>query len=155
MAMAAQPVAANIRAGVGERPHVAVADDRDALDRLDHRADAVEVDRAAEALRARPAVDRDRRDADLLELAGEERGRSVLSSSQPSRILTVTGIGTASTTARTSSTVRPVVSHIIAEPPPPLVDLVDRAAHVDVDVLDADDSSQLRAASRRSSGSAP
>ena len=58
-----------------------------------------------------------------------------LSSSHPSRIFTVTGTGTASTTFRTRSTVAPVVSHSIDEPPPVLHDLADRAAHVDVDAV--------------------
>ena len=76
MAMPWQPVSSIIRAASASDPHVAVAEDRDALDRLDHAADAVVVDAAAEALLAGAAVDGDRRDADLLELAGEERGRS-------------------------------------------------------------------------------
>lgn len=45
------------------------------------------------------------------------------SSSQPSRIFTVTGTGTASTTLRTSSTVAPVVSHRSDDPPPVLTTL--------------------------------
>ena len=41
-----------------------------------------------------------------------------LSSSHPSRIFTVTGTLTASTTRRTRFTVAPVVSHIMLDPPP-------------------------------------
>ena len=59
--------------GVFDGADVAVADDGDPLDRLDDLADAWSLHEAAEALLARPAVDRDRGHADLLELAGEER----------------------------------------------------------------------------------
>ena len=45
-------------------------------------------------------------------------GAERLASSQPSRIFTVTGMRTDSTTRWTSFTVVPVVSHIMAEPPP-------------------------------------
>ena len=44
MAMPAQPVSREHPVGVADRPDVAVADDRDALDGLDDGADAVEVD---------------------------------------------------------------------------------------------------------------
>ena len=86
-------------------------------------ADAVVVDAAGEALLAGAAVDGDRGDADLLELAGEVRGGA--GCRRPSRAASsrVTGTGTASTTCRTSSTVAPVVSHIMDEPPPVLTTL--------------------------------
>src|SRR5581483_9769060 len=74
------PVAAGLfdhPGGVGDRPHVAVAEDRDAFDRLDHPADAVVADAAREPLLAGPAVDRHRGDAGPLELPGEVRGRQV------------------------------------------------------------------------------
>jgi hypothetical protein len=63
--------------GVGHRAHVAVAEDRDALDRLDHRANAIVLDAAGKALGARAAVDGHRGDPDLLELAREKRSALV------------------------------------------------------------------------------
>ncbi len=45
-------------------------------------------------------------------------GADWLASSHPSRILTVTGSRVAPTTRSTSRTVVPVVSHIMADPPP-------------------------------------
>ena len=56
---------------VGDRPDVAVAEDGDSFDRLDHAADAVVVHTAGKALLAGAAVDGDGRNANLLELAGE------------------------------------------------------------------------------------
>src|SRR5438309_770584 len=61
-----------------ERAHVAVANDRDALDGFHHGPDAGEVNRPAKTLFARPAVDRQSRDPDLLESASEVRGAPIL-----------------------------------------------------------------------------
>src|SRR5262245_47551686 len=58
---------------VGEGTHIAVADDRNALDRLDDGPDAIKADAAAEPLGTAAAVDRDAGDADALELPGEVR----------------------------------------------------------------------------------
>src|SRR5262249_33690760 len=64
--------------GIADAADIAVADDRDALNGFDDGADAVEVDRAAEALFTGPAVDDDRGHADALEFAGEIRGGQVV-----------------------------------------------------------------------------
>ena len=55
MAMAGQPVMRNMRAASAMRAHVAVADDRNPINGRDHRADRLDIDRAAESLsRVRP-----------------------------------------------------------------------------------------------------
>src|SRR5262249_39945577 len=59
--------------GVGNRSHVAVSYDRNLFDRFDDGANSFQINRAAESLRARPAVDGDRGDAKLLELPRQDR----------------------------------------------------------------------------------
>src|SRR5205814_3267556 len=63
---------------IGKRADIAVADDRHALHRLDHSANALQVRSAAESLGARAAMDCHGGQARLLELAREERGAPAL-----------------------------------------------------------------------------
>src|SRR5579883_129266 len=64
--------------GVVHRSHIAVAEDGNALDRLDHGTDAVEVYPAAKSLSAGAAVDGHRGHAGFLELPREERGAQIV-----------------------------------------------------------------------------
>jgi len=78
IAMPWQPVSAIICAASATDRNVAVAEHGNALDRFHDAADAVVVHAAGEALFAGAPVDRDRRDADPLELAGEVRGGDLI-----------------------------------------------------------------------------
>ena len=130
------------RLGVGDRADVAVADDRQAVDGLDHPADPLAVDRAAEPLaRVRPWTMTAATPIDSNSRASSGAVGFILS--QPSRIFTVTGTGECSTTAPTSR-LAPSPSHISAEPPPVLDDLADGASHVDVDDRCAEVGDDLR-----------
>lgn len=69
---------------VRDAPHVAVAEHGNAMHGIDHAADAVVIHAAGEALFASAAVNRDRGDADLLELAGELRsGQAIVVPTEP------------------------------------------------------------------------
>ena len=60
------------------RRHIAIADDRNPLHRLRHRADARQIHRAAEPLLARPPMHEDRRHPHILQHAREVRRREIL-----------------------------------------------------------------------------
>src|SRR6185369_2438716 len=60
--------------GLGEIFHVAVADDRDALDRLDNGADAGQIHLAREPLSARSTVNDHAGKANLFKRPGKVRG---------------------------------------------------------------------------------
>ena len=86
------------------------------LTACDDRADAGQIDRAAETLLPRPPMHKNRRRARVFQGPRQIR-RGQISSSQPRRIFAVTGIFTASTMPRTSAAVFSN-SVIMAEPPP-------------------------------------
>ena len=60
------------------RGDIAVANYRNDLHRLDHGADTGQVYRSAKTLLSRPAMDKNRRHADVLERARQVRRRNVL-----------------------------------------------------------------------------
>ena len=116
--------------GISDRADIAVGHHRYPIDGLDHGANACAAHGTFEALLTGAAVNDHTGDAGLLE--GTRRSGAVSdSSSQPSRILTVTGIDTESTTP--SQVDRPV--HLAQEgrSAAGLDDLPHRTAHVDVD----------------------
>ncbi len=121
---------------------VAVADDRDALHRRDDAPDARQIHRAVEALLPRAAVDHDR-GAPVSSNARARSGAVRFSSSQPRRILQVTGMRTALTIPRTRAEVRLEFRHH-RRAAADLADLPHGAAHVDVDRGDAERFEHLR-----------
>ena len=116
MEMAAQPVSRKVAAAsasvrMSPLPTTGIRSTASTTARIPAR-----LTLAREPLLAGPPVDDDTRHAHPLERAGQRRRGSV-SLSQPSRILTVTGTATASTTAATSATAASDW-HIRADPPP-------------------------------------
>ena len=112
------------------RPDVAVGHDGNSFHGLDHGPDAVPVHMPENPCggvlpctitAAAPTCSNSR----------AKTGAVSDSSSHPSRILTVTGIEMARTTAATSSTARSTWQSK-AEPPPPRTTFLTRAAHVDI-----------------------
>src|SRR5262249_25898743 len=116
---------------VGNRSHVAVSYDRNLFDRFDNGANSFQINRAAESLGARPAVDRDRGNAELLEFALRGRAR-IPPAAPPQPHLDRDGNLYTSHPPRDEAAGTVGVAHQ-SRPTPSARDLGHRAAHIDID----------------------